>query len=142
MKMECYPYRRLDGSMAVVKREEALADFRQSTHESPRVLLASLKAASVGLNLACANHVLLVDPWWNPTTEEQAIDRCHRLGQRREVHVVRFLVSDTVEDRICELQSRKREMVGAVMEGHNAVSANLGGRQRLSMTELRWLFNG
>ena len=144
MRFECYPYRRIDGSMAVAKREEALSDFRQSTHESPRILLASLKAASVGLNLACANHVMLVDPWWNPTTEEQAIDRCHRLGQRREVHVVRFRCVSTVEDRIWELQSQKRELVGAVMEGKGGdgatAGASFGGRQRLSMNELMWLF--
>lgn len=64
----------------------------------------SLKAASLGLNLVAANHVLLMDVWWNPTTEDQAIDRAHRIGQIRPVNVQRFTIKDTVEDRILKLQ--------------------------------------
>ena len=68
------------------------------------VMLVSLKAASLGLNLIAASHVVLLDLWWNPATEEQAIDRAHRIGQTRPVHVARFTVTDTIEDRILELQ--------------------------------------
>lgn len=64
----------------------------------------SLKAASLGLNMVAACHVLLLDVWWNPTTEDQAIDRAHRIGQTRPVNVSRFTVKDTIEDRILELQ--------------------------------------
>lgn len=68
------------------------------------VMIMSLKAASLGLNLVVACHVLLLDLWWNPTTEDQAIDRAHRIGQRRPVTVSRLTVKDTVEDRILALQ--------------------------------------
>jgi len=64
----------------------------------------SLKAASLGLNLVVANHVLLLDLWWNPTTEDQAIDRAHRIGQTRPVTVSRLTIKDTVEDKILSLQ--------------------------------------
>ena len=64
----------------------------------------SLKAASLGLNLVVACHVLMLDLWWNPTTEDQAIDRAHRIGQTRPVTVLRLTVRDTVEDRILDLQ--------------------------------------
>ena len=68
------------------------------------VMIMSLKAASLGLNLVVACHVLLLDLWWNPTTEDQAIDRAHRIGQTRPVTVSRLMVRNTVEDRILALQ--------------------------------------
>lgn len=67
-------------------------------------MIMSLKAACVGLNLVAASLVLIMDPWWNPTTEDQAIDRVHRIGQTRPVRVVRLLVSNSVEDRLLKLQ--------------------------------------
>jgi len=67
-------------------------------------MIMSLKAASLGLNMVAACHVIMLDLWWNPTTEDQAIDRAHRIGQTRPVKVVRFTVKDTVEDRILALQ--------------------------------------
>ena len=67
-------------------------------------MIMSLKAASLGLNMVAANHVLLLDLWWNPTTEEQAIDRAHRIGQTRPVEVMRLTVENTIEDRIMDLQ--------------------------------------
>ncbi len=72
-------YRRLDGAMAVAQRERSIGDFEQRSDVN--VLLVSLKAAALGLNLTVANHVVLMDMWWNPTTEEQAIDRAHRIGE-------------------------------------------------------------
>lgn len=68
------------------------------------VMIMSLKAASLGLNMVAASHVLLLDVWWNPTTEDQAIDRAHRIGQTRTVNVSRFTVKNTIEDRILALQ--------------------------------------
>lgn len=67
-------------------------------------MIMSLKAASLGLNMVAACHVVLLDLWWNPTTEDQAIDRAHRIGQTRPVRVLRLTVRDTVEDRILALQ--------------------------------------
>ncbi|CDY34874.1 BnaAnng17470D [Brassica napus] len=74
-------------------------------------MIMSLKAACVGLNLVAASLVLIMDPWWNPTTEDQAIDRVHRIGQTRPVRVVRLLVSNSVEDRLLKLQEKKKKMV-------------------------------
>ena len=67
-------------------------------------MLMSLKAGNLGLNMVAASHVIMLDPWWNPYAEDQAVDRAHRIGQTRPVTVSRFTVKDTVEDRILSLQ--------------------------------------
>lgn len=67
-------------------------------------MLMSLKAGNLGLNMVAASHVILLDLWWNPTTEDQAVDRAHRIGQTRPVTVSRLTIKDTVEDRILALQ--------------------------------------
>ncbi|KAL2931938.1 Helicase-like transcription factor CHR28 [Bienertia sinuspersici] len=95
-------YRRLDGTMSVAARDKAVQDF--NTLPEVSVMIMSLKAASLGLNMVAACHVVLLDLWWNPTTEDQAIDRAHRIGQTRPVTVVRLTVKHTVEDRILALQ--------------------------------------
>ncbi|MCO5558639.1 hypothetical protein L7F22_012225 [Adiantum nelumboides] len=76
LKKEGFCYRRLDGTMSIQARDRALADFRQLLDVT--VIIMSLKAVSLGLNMVIASHVLLIDVWWNPTTEDQAIDRAHR----------------------------------------------------------------
>ncbi|CAK9867063.1 unnamed protein product [Sphagnum jensenii] len=106
-------YCRLDGTMSLSAREQAVSKFR--TCPEVTVMLISLKAGSVGLNLVTANHVLLVDLWWNPAAEEQAIDRAHRIGQTCPVVVSRFTIENTVEDRILALQERKREIIVSVL---------------------------
>ncbi|GAQ86429.1 putative SNF2 family N-terminal domain containing protein [Klebsormidium nitens] len=108
-----FAFVRLDGSMSARQREAAMEAFKQKGPRSPAVFLLSLKAAGVGLNLVAASHVYLMDPWWNPATEEQAHDRVHRLGQTRDVHVTRFVVTDSIEERILELQERKRALATA-----------------------------
>ena len=102
LKKGRYHYRRLDGTMTVAQRERAIEEFERK--DDVWVLVVSLKAAALGLNLTVANHVVLLDLWWNPTTEEQAIDRAHRIGQTRTVYVTRLTVPGTVEERILELQ--------------------------------------
>ncbi|KAG6475961.1 hypothetical protein ZIOFF_065193 [Zingiber officinale] len=127
-------YRRLDGTMSVAAREKAIKDFNNLPEVS--VMIMSLKAASLGLNLVVACHVLLLDLWWNPTTEDQAIDRAHRIGQRRPVTVSRLTVKDTVEDRILALQEKKREMVASAFGEDES-----GSRQtRLTVEDLNYLF--
>ena len=76
--------------------------------DGPPVMLVSLKAGGTGLNLTAADHVFLLDPWWNPAVEDQAADRAHRIGQERPVMVYRLVAKDTVEERILALQERKR----------------------------------
>ena len=82
---DALPFRRLDGTMTLAARDSQLHDFKQDP--SVVVLLLSLRAASLGLNLVVANHVVLLDLWWNPSVEDQAIDRTHRIGQTRDVTV-------------------------------------------------------
>jgi SNF2 family DNA or RNA helicase len=100
------PFVRLDGSTR--DREQVVRRFQ----EDPAVaaMLISLKAGGTGLNLTAADHVFIVDPWWNPAVEDQAADRAHRLGQDKPVMVYRLVAEDTVEERILELQARKREI--------------------------------
>ncbi|CAI8591207.1 unnamed protein product [Vicia faba] len=127
-------YRRLDGTMSVVARDKAVKDF--NTLPEVTVMIMSLKAASLGLNMVAACHVLMLDLWWNPTTEDQAIDRAHRIGQTRPVTVLRLTVKDTVEDRILALQEKKRKMVASAF-GEDET----GGRQsRLTVDDLKYLF--
>lgn len=132
-----FHYRRLDGTMTVAARERAITEFESK--DDVMVLLVSLKAAALGLNLTVANHVVLMDLWWNPTTEEQAIDRAHRIGQTRTVHVTRITIPGTVEDRILALQEKKRQLVSsALSDGKQGT----GTTNRLTMDDLRFLFGG
>ena len=79
------------------------------------MLLISLGAGGIGLNLTAADHVFLLDPWWNPAVEDQAADRAHRIGQDRPVMVYRLVAQDTVEERVLALQQRKRELAAAAL---------------------------
>ncbi|MES1906760.1 MAG: hypothetical protein MHM6MM_000004 [Cercozoa sp. M6MM] len=100
---------RLDGSMKKPVRDRALRTFAQDP--SVKVFLLSLKAGNLGLNLVAANRVFILDPWWNPATEDQAVDRVHRLGQKLPVTVTRFVVAETVEEKILLLQEKKRRLI-------------------------------
>jgi non-specific serine/threonine protein kinase len=95
-----------DGSTSAVDREKAIQNFQ--TNEQCRVFLISLKAGGVGLNLTAADYVYIVDPWWNPAVEQQAIDRTHRIGQTKNIFAYRMICKDTIEDKILQLQERKR----------------------------------
>lgn len=105
---------RLDGSMTMKKRTEVMREFASTGPGAPDVLLASLKAAGAGINLTAASRVYLVEPWWNPAAEEQAIDRVHRIGQQEEVRVVRLIVRDSIEETILKLQEEKKKLAGGV----------------------------
>jgi DNA repair protein RAD16 len=94
-------------------QHKVLKEFREST--SCTVLLISLKAGGVALNLTAASRVFLMDLWWNPAAEMQAMDRSHRLGQHRSITVTRFVVKDTVEERILALQEKKRLVFDATV---------------------------
>lgn len=95
-----------DGSTSPADREKAIQDFQGN--EQCRVFLISLKAGGVGLNLTAADYVYIVDPWWNPAVEQQAIDRTHRIGQTKNIFAYRMICKDTIEDKILKLQERKR----------------------------------
>jgi superfamily II DNA or RNA helicase len=119
------PFVRLDGS--TVDRAGVVAQFQAD--DGPPVMLLSLKAGGTGLNLTAADHVFLVDPWWNPAVEDQAADRAHRIGQDKPVMVYRMVARDTVEERILELQDRKRALADAAL-------AEAGGAAAITREDL------
>jgi len=125
--------RAIHGGMDVKARDAALKDFREDN--SVRVLLMSLKAGGVALNLTVANHLYLMDPWWNPAAEMQAIDRTHRLGQYRPIRAIRFIAENTVEERILQLQEKKRLVFDGTV-GRDAASLKM-----LSVDDMKALFN-
>ncbi|CAH8390854.1 unnamed protein product [Eruca vesicaria subsp. sativa] len=127
-------FRRLDGTMTLAARDRAVKEF--SNDPDVRVMIMSLKAGNLGLNMVAACHVILLDLWWNPTTEDQAIDRAHRIGQTRPVTVTRLTITNTIEDRILTLQEQKRTMVASAFgEDHSGGSAT-----RLTVDDLKFLF--
>ncbi len=114
-------YEYLDG--ATTDRQARVERF-QNDPACP-LFLISLKAGGLGLNLTAAEYVFLLDPWWNPAVEAQAIDRAHRIGQRRPVFAYRLIAQDTVEQKILELQAEKRELADALLGGDERPLASL-----------------
>ncbi|KAI6323733.1 hypothetical protein MCOR34_001720 [Pyricularia oryzae] len=109
-----YGYTRIDGTMKPVARDDAMRKLE--TDPDTRILLASLGVCSVGLNLVAADTVILADSWWAPAIEDQAIDRVHRLGQTRPTTVWRLVMEDTVEERVLDVQSEKRDLVSKAFQ--------------------------
>ncbi len=101
-------YEYFDGSTTAPDREKAIQSFQND--DEVRVFLISLKAGGVGLNLTAADYVYIVDPWWNPAVEQQAIDRTHRIGQTKNIFAYRMICKDTIEDKILQLQDKKRAL--------------------------------
>jgi SNF2 family DNA or RNA helicase len=110
---------RLDGQ---TRDRQAVVDTFQG-EDGPPVMLISLKAGGTGLNLTAADHVFLMDPWWNPAVEDQAADRTHRIGQDKPVLVYRVVAEDTVEERILTLQARKRALAQAALGSADQAAA-------------------
>ncbi|KGL78768.1 Helicase-like transcription factor, partial [Tinamus guttatus] len=110
LKKSGFLFTRLDGSMAQKKRVEAIQCFQSSQQGSPTIMLLSLKAGGLGLNLTAASRVFLMDPAWNPAAEDQCFDRCHRLGQKYDVVITKFIVKDSVEENMLKIQNKKREL--------------------------------
>jgi SNF2 family DNA or RNA helicase len=107
----------LDGK--TVDRAAAVAAFQDDPGCS--VFLLSLKAGGVGLNLTAAGYVFLLDPWWNPAVEAQAIDRAHRIGQTQAVFAYRLVAENTIEQKIAELQAKKRALAAALVRDDASV---------------------
>ena len=115
------PYTYLDGRTR--DREARVAEFQNDPEI--KLFLISLKAGGLGLNLHAAEYVYLLDPWWNPAVEAQAIDRAHRIGQTRQVFAYRLIARDTVEEKVLELQKSKRDLADAIITADNSVMRNL-----------------
>ncbi|TDL28201.1 hypothetical protein BD410DRAFT_824903 [Rickenella mellea] len=129
-------YDRLDGTM---KRDERTRAMDNLKHDPGcEVLLVSLKAGGVGLNLTAAQRVYLMDPYWNPAVENQAVDRIHRLGQTRPVTTVKLIIENTIEARLLEVQKKKTELANMTLGQHLSKAEMLQRR----MEELNQLFGG
>jgi len=124
-------YAYLTGSRNQRQREKAVNDFQ--TKSSCSLFLISLKAGGVGLNLTAADYVFILDPWWNPAAEMQALSRAHRIGQENKVFVYRFISNDSIEEKIQRLQERKRELAETFVTSNNPLKS-------LSEDELLELF--
>ena len=126
-------YAYFDGSSTVAERERAIQRFQND--DNCRVFLISLKAGGVGLNLTAADYVYIVDPWWNPAVEQQAIDRTHRIGQTKNIFAYRMICTDTVEDKILKLQERKRNLAREV------ITDDEGFVKTLTKEDVEYLFS-
>ncbi|KAI1395553.1 SNF2 family N-terminal domain-containing protein [Hypoxylon fuscum] len=133
MQDQAFNYARYDGSMATQDRDDAVNSFMRKP--DIQVLMVSLTAGNAGLNLTAATHVIILEPFWNPFVEEQAIDRAHRIGQKNDVTVHRVLIENTVEDRIRKLQDQKRHLVESALSEEGAQ-----GVGRLTVSQLKGLF--
>ncbi len=122
---------RLDGTT----RDRSAVVERFQSPDGPKVMLISLKAGGVGLNLTAADHVIIADPWWNPATEDQAADRAHRIGQDRPVLVQRLVALDTVEERILQLQDRKRQLAAAALDGQQVAGTSITKEDLLALVD-------
>jgi hypothetical protein len=127
------PFAYFDGSTTAVDREKAIREFQDN--DSCRVFLISLKAGGVGLNLTAADYVYIVDPWWNPAVEQQAIDRTHRIGQTKNIFAYRMICKDSIEDKILQLQDRKRILA------KDLIADDDGFVKSLSREDVEYLFS-
>eukprot|EP00057_Strongylocentrotus_purpuratus_P002415 XP_003724471.2 PREDICTED: uncharacterized protein LOC100893394 [Strongylocentrotus purpuratus] len=114
-----FKFSRLDGSMLRNARTAAISEFSSNDPDSPQIFLLSLKAGGVGLNLTAASRLYLLDPAWNPACEEQSFDRCHRLGQTKDVTITKFLVRESIEEPMLKIQEFKRQLMKQVFGGKN-----------------------
>ncbi|XP_015873517.3 DNA repair protein RAD5A isoform X1 [Ziziphus jujuba] len=117
------PFVRLDGTLNLQQREKVIKDFSEDS--KILVLLMSLKAGGVGINLTAASSAFVMDPWWNPAVEEQAVMRIHRIGQTKKVMIKRFIVKGTVEERMEAVQARKQRMISGALTDQEIRSARI-----------------
>ena len=133
MEQELVQYAYLDGSTSAKNRKQAVDDFQNNA--DIKVFLISLKAGGVGLNLTAADYIYLVDPWWNPAVEQQAIDRTHRIGQKNKIFAYKMICKNTIEEKIIELQQRKKQIANEL------VTEDAGFIKKLSKDDIAFLFN-
>ncbi|KAM3201998.1 DNA repair protein RAD5A [Capsicum annuum] len=117
------PFVRLDGTLNQQQREKVIKKF--SEEDDISVLLMSLKAGGVGINLTAASNAFVMDPWWNPAVEEQAVMRVHRIGQTKQVMIKRFIVKGSVEERMEAVQTRKQRMISGALTDQEVRTARI-----------------
>jgi SNF2 family DNA or RNA helicase len=123
LKKEQITHYYLDGQTPQEDRMRLVNNFNKKT--DVKVFLISLKAGGLGLNLTSADYVILLDPWWNPAVEQQAIDRSHRIGQKRTVISYRFITKNSVEEKIMALQQRKRSISDSLVSAEQSLVKQL-----------------
>ncbi|RZM17780.1 MAG: DEAD/DEAH box helicase, partial [Pedobacter sp.] len=133
LKEQGIQYEYFDGSTSATDREKAIQNFQNN--DDCRVFLISLKAGGVGLNLTAADYVYIVDPWWNPAVEQQAIDRTHRIGQTKNIFAYRMICIDTIEDKILQLQEKKKILA------RELISDDTGFVKSLTKADVEYLFS-
>jgi len=125
-------YEYLDGKSSTTQREASVENFQNN--DDLRVFLISLKAGGTGLNLTAADYVYIVDPWWNPAVENQAIDRCYRIGQDKHVFAYRMICKDTVEEKILSLQAKKKKIAQDIIQTDDNIM------KTIDMNDIKGLF--
>jgi non-specific serine/threonine protein kinase len=113
------PFAHLTGSHTPVQRQAAITRFQNDA--TVQAFLISLKAGGTGLNLTAADYVFLLDPWWNPQAEAQAIARAHRIGQEKKVIALKFITKDSIEEKILQLQANKAQLAADIIENSSAM---------------------
>ncbi|EQB60126.1 dna repair protein rad16 [Vairimorpha apis BRL 01] len=121
------------GNMQINQRKVAIDKFNNESHIT--VFLISLKAGGVALNLTEANNVFLMDLWWNPAVEEQAMDRIHRIGQHRPIRIHRIIIENSIESKILELQNKKKALF------ESSIEQNYAAVEKINEEDLHFLFN-
>lgn len=119
--------------MLLSQRETNIRVFQ--TNSDVNILLISLKAGGLALNLTEANNVFLMDPWWNPAVEEQAMDRIHRIGQFRPIRIYKIIIEDSIESKILELQKKKKALFNLTVEN------DCNALEKLQREDMLFLFN-
>jgi non-specific serine/threonine protein kinase len=125
------PYSWLTGDMTATKRKATIQQFQ----EDPAVqsFFISIKTGGTGLNLTAADYVFILDPWWNPTTEQQAIARAHRIGQEKNVFALKFITRDSIEEKILKLQNKKLRLAEDIL--------GTGGKLSLDKSDIDFLLS-
>ena len=129
IKAENISYQYLDGSTSAANRKKAVEAFQGGEGD---LFLLSLKAGGSGLNLTAADYVIHMDPWWNPAVEDQASDRAHRIGQERPVTIYRFVMRNTIEEKIIALHEHKRNLANELLSGQG-VSGKLSNEDLMNL---------
>lgn len=130
-----WKFSRIDGSQSINKRQEQVDQFQSG--KTP-IFLISLKAGGVGLNLTAASYVFIMDPWWNPAVESQAIDRAHRIGQKNTLTVYRPIIKGSVEEKVLKLQEEKKQLFSDLLSTTDDNEVFSG---RLTMKDFEMLFS-
>lgn len=127
-------FSRIDGKQSFKKRQKEIDAFQGG---ESKIFLISLRAGGVGLNLTAASYIFLMDPWWNPAVENQAIDRAHRIGQKNKLTIYRLIIKDSIEEKVLNLQDHKRKLFDELLDTGNAQFFS----GKLSKEDFEWLLD-